>query len=70
MVGTGGKSHYAIADPIANSEVHNDDTYGVLKLTLRPEGYDWRFVPVEGEAFTDSGSARGNVVVRHWDSEG
>ena len=58
VVGTGGKSHYAIADPIANSEVHNDDTYGVLKLTLRPEGYDWRFVAVEGARVTDSGSAR------------
>jgi hypothetical protein len=58
VVGTGGKSHYTIADPIANSEVHNDDTNGVLKLTLRPRGYEWRFVPVEGEAFTDSGSAR------------
>jgi hypothetical protein len=58
VVGTGGKSHYAIIDPIANSEIHNDDTYGVLKLTLRPKGYDWRFVPVEGARFTDSGSAR------------
>jgi hypothetical protein len=47
-----------ILDPIANAEVHNDDTYGVLKLTLRSEDYEWRFVPVEGEAFTDSGSAR------------
>ena len=58
VVGTGGKSHYEIVDPIANSEIHNDDTYGVLKLTLRPKGYDWRFVPVEGARFTDSGSAR------------
>jgi calcineurin-like phosphoesterase family protein len=58
VVGTGGKSHFAIVDPIANSEIHNDDTYGVLKLTLRPKGYDWRFVPVEGARFTDSGSAR------------
>ena len=58
VVGTGGRSHYEITDPIANSEVHNDDTYGVLKLTLRPEGYDWRFVPVEGGRFTDSGGAR------------
>jgi acid phosphatase type 7 len=59
VVGTGGsKSHYEILDPIANTEVYNDNTYGVLKLTLRPEGYEWRFVPVEGEAFTDSGSAR------------
>jgi hypothetical protein len=58
VVGTGGRSHYSILEPIANSEVNNDETYGVLKLTLRPQGYEWRFVPVEGEAFTDSGSAR------------
>ena len=58
VVGTGGKSHYEIMDPIANTEVYNDNTYGVLKLTLHPEGYDWRFVPAEGETFTDSGSAR------------
>jgi hypothetical protein len=58
VVGTGGKSHYPILEPIANSEVHNDETYGVLRLTPRPESYEWRFIPVEGETFTDSGSAR------------
>src|SRR5215208_949816 len=58
VVGTGGRSHYPILGPIANSEVYNDDTYGVFKVTLRPEGYQWRFIPVEGETFTDSGSAR------------
>jgi acid phosphatase type 7 len=57
VVGTGGRSHYSILGPIANSEVYNDDTYGVLKLTPRPESYEWRFIPVEGETFTDSGSA-------------
>jgi hypothetical protein len=58
VVGTGGgKGHYPILDPLSNSEVHNDDTYGVLKLTLNPESYEWRFVPVEGARFTDSGSA-------------
>ncbi len=58
VVGTGGRSHYPILDPIANSEAHNDDTYGVLKLTLRPKSYEWRLVPEEGETFSDSGSAR------------
>jgi acid phosphatase type 7 len=58
VVGTGGRSHYLIVDPIANSEVYNDETYGVLRLTPRPEGYEWQFLPVEGETFTDSGSAR------------
>jgi hypothetical protein len=59
VVGTGGgKGHYPILEPIANSEVHSDDTYGVLKVTLRPKSYEWRFVPEEGETFSDSGSAR------------
>jgi hypothetical protein len=60
VVGTGGRSHYPILGPIANSEVYNDETYGVLKLTLRPEGYEWRFIAVDGETFTDSGNARCN----------
>ena len=54
--GTGGKSHYPILSPIANSEVQNSDTYGVLKLTLHATSYDWQFVPVAGATFTDSGS--------------
>jgi acid phosphatase type 7 len=58
VVGTGGKSHYPVLDPIANSEIHNDESYDVLKLTLNPKSYEWRFVPVEGESFSDSGSAR------------
>jgi hypothetical protein len=59
VVGTGGgESPHPIGDPIANSEVHNDETNGVLKLTLHAEGYEWRFVPVEGETFSDSGNAR------------
>jgi hypothetical protein len=37
VVGTGGKSHYEIEVPLINSEVHNDCTYGVLKLTLHPK---------------------------------
>lgn len=57
VVGTGGRSHYAIGTPIANSEAHNDDTYGVLKMTLHPSGYDWQFVPVAGGTFADTGSA-------------
>ena len=58
VVGTGGKSHYQIEVPLTNSEVHNDYTHGVLKLTLHPKSYDWRFIPIRGEAFTDSGRGR------------
>ncbi len=59
VVGTGGgKGTYPIGDPIPHSEVHDDDTYGVLKLALRAESYEWRFMPAEGGAFTDVGNAR------------
>jgi hypothetical protein len=39
-----------------NSQARNTDTYGVLKLTLHPTSYDWRFVPEAGKTFTDSGT--------------
>ena len=55
VVGTGGRSHYGRTSSAAHSEVWDGATYGVLKLTLRATGYDWLFVPVEGQAFTDSG---------------
>lgn len=55
-VGTGGASHYGFATPLPTSEVRNGNTFGVLKLTLHPSGYDWQFVPVTGATFTDGGS--------------
>jgi len=59
VVGTGGGGGEApISDPIANSEVRIDGIDGVLKLTLLPKSYEWEFVPVEGESFTDSGAAQ------------
>jgi acid phosphatase type 7 len=58
VVGTGGRSLNEISDPIANTEVYNHDAYGVLELTLHPKRYEWEFVPVEGETFSDSGVAR------------
>jgi hypothetical protein len=57
VVGTGGKSAYSVGPaPVRNREVASDGTFGVLQLTLRPAGYDWKFVPVAGSTFTDSGS--------------
>ncbi|MDQ3870194.1 MAG: metallophosphoesterase, partial [Chloroflexota bacterium] len=57
VAGTGGKNHYGFAGAaVANSEVRNSDTYGVLKLTLHAASYDWQFVPEAGKTFTDSGS--------------
>jgi len=56
VVGTGGAEHTPFVAQTANSQVFNADTFGVLKLTLHPTGYDWQFVPEAGGAFTDSGS--------------
>jgi len=56
VVGTGGKNHRPFGTPRPNSEIRNADAFGVLKLTLKPTGYDWQFVPEAGKTFTDSGS--------------
>jgi hypothetical protein len=56
VVGTGGKNHRPFTEPHANSEVRNADTFGVLKLTLRANTYDWEFIPEAGKTFTDSGT--------------
>jgi hypothetical protein len=57
VVGTGGVNHYAFGTSLSASQVRNASTFGVLKLTLHTDGYDWQFVPVAGSTFTDSGSA-------------
>jgi protocatechuate 3,4-dioxygenase beta subunit len=56
VVGTGGASHYNTFVPIANSEVRNGTTWGVLKLTLDAGTYSWQFIPIAGQTFTDAGS--------------
>jgi acid phosphatase type 7 len=57
IVGTGGANHTSLATPAANSEVQNTNTYGILKLTLHANSYDWQFVPAVGTgSFTDSGT--------------
>ena len=59
MVGTGGGGGEGpISSPIVNSEVRIDGIDGVLKLTLHPKSYEWEFVPVEGDSFTDAGGAQ------------
>ncbi len=56
VAGMGGSNHTPWITLQPNSEVRNNDTYGVLKLTLHPGSYDWQFVPEAGKTFTDSGS--------------
>jgi 3',5'-cyclic AMP phosphodiesterase CpdA len=57
VVGTGGASLYDRLRPQPNAEVWENHTFGVLQLTLKANGYDWRFVPIDGESFSDSGSS-------------
>jgi hypothetical protein len=56
VVGTGGRVQHPVRPQLPNQEAVNDDTFGVLRLTLRGSAFDWQFVPVAGRTFTDSGS--------------
>lgn len=55
IVGTGGKDHAKFLGVMPNSEVRNNDSFGVLKLTLYPQRYKWTFIPVPGFHFRDAG---------------
>ncbi len=58
VVGTGGADHGGTFTYVQqpNSQVFNDSTYGILKLTLHASSYDWQFLPEAGQTFTDSGT--------------
>jgi hypothetical protein len=55
-VGTGGAPPTGVKRASINSEVAAG-VWGVASFTLENDGYKWAFVPVEGEAFTDSGTS-------------
>lgn len=56
IVGTGGAGLRGIGEVAAHSEKRILYTYGVLKLSLKGNGYYWEFVPVAGMGASDSGS--------------
>jgi chitodextrinase len=56
IVGTGGANHTSIATIAANSQVRDATTFGILQLTLHPSSYDWKFLPVPGKTFSDTGT--------------
>jgi acid phosphatase type 7 len=58
VVGTGGKNQRPFGAIDANSEARNANAFGVLKLTLHPDSYDWQFIPEAGKTFVDSGSGK------------
>ncbi len=55
VAGTGGRGLRAIDTVVANSEVRNTDTWGVLVLRLLADAYEWEFVPAAGGMFRDVG---------------
>ena len=57
VVGTGGESLRLFKKAVANSEVRNASTYGVLRLDLAPGSYAWHFMGVSAKSFSDNGSA-------------
>ena len=55
IVGTGGVGHYGFRGARPNSQVRNAGTFGVLKLNLYSDSYEWHFIPQAGRSFKDSG---------------
>lgn len=56
IVGTGGGGVYKFGPTIAkNSEVRDNTSYGVLKLTLSPGSYAWEYIAAVG-SFHDAGT--------------
>ena len=55
VVGTGGRELRPRDSTAKNSQVFSE-SFGVLKLTLHANSYDWRFVPIAGGSFSDSGT--------------
>jgi hypothetical protein len=56
VIGSGGKELYAFETDAPSTEARDNTSFGVLRLDLRPGAYDWRFIPVEPDGFTDVGS--------------
>jgi len=55
-VGTGGISHakFPSAQRLPTSQASNDNTFGILTLTLGSDAYEWAFLPEPGKTFTDA----------------
>ena len=56
IIGTGGVNHAGLRPKPPNTQVLNNTAFGVLELTLHPTSYAWKFMPVPGASFSDSGT--------------
>jgi len=56
VVGTGGRGVDGFGEALPNSEVRATGVRGVIKFTLHANSYDWEFVSLPDDPFTDSGT--------------
>ena len=56
VVGTGGIGLTGFGTIRWTSEQRNQTTHGVLKFTLHASSYDYQFIPIAGQSYTDSGN--------------
>jgi hypothetical protein len=57
VVGTGGGNLRPFENPpLPTTAARSFSTWGVLRLSLAPGKYAWRFLPVTPGGFTDSGT--------------
>ncbi|HYT10987.1 MAG TPA: chitobiase/beta-hexosaminidase C-terminal domain-containing protein, partial [Mycobacteriales bacterium] len=57
IVGTGGAALDTPGAEVPTSQVLNNSTHGIIKMTLHNGNYDWSFVNDGESSFTDSGTA-------------
>ena len=55
VAGTGGTGNRSFDVVAANSEARYTDSFGILKLALYADGYEWDFIPEAGSTFVDVG---------------
>lgn len=56
VAGMGGKDFHSFGAPITNSQFRNNTSFGVLKLVLHPQSYDWQFIS-DTNQIIDSGTS-------------
>jgi hypothetical protein len=56
VVGTGGTGHDGFSSIHSASRARNSNTYGVIRLFLTPTSYSWRFLPISGQSYSDTGT--------------
>jgi hypothetical protein len=56
VVGTGGAFFTGFSTIVSTSQVHKSNIFGVLKLTLHSNSYDWSFVADSSTPYNDSGT--------------